>query len=968
MAFITNTSSYPVSVMNLEGSTFTIPANGGTLLINNTDIQSATLTPLVANGEVNCIYWINTEGDYDNVLASLIAGPGWNQYKGTWSSTWVYVVNDVVNFSGYTYMCLVGNTNQSPPTSPGNTTYWQLVGNTGIVNSAAVVSSNGVLAATSAAQAAASAAQAEAAASLASVTGTSTTSLTPGSGTISLTTQTNMLFSYPQYVIISSAANSTNYMFGQVASYQPTSGLLTVNVSIYGGSGTHTDWKIALSGLAGTSWNWAGAWNSTTAYTSFTGVSYNGSSWLCIANNTNQPPVAGTYWSPMTLGIDNRGNWATATAYNINDIVKDFTGTGNIYQCVVAHTSGTLSVDISNGNWYLLVNNASAAASAAAAAASATAAALSASGTTYNGTSTTSVTIGTGSISFTTQTGLQFSAPQWVIIASTANNANYMTGNVTSYNSSTGVLIVNVVSNGGSGTYGSWQISLAGVPGAGWNQWKGTWSNATSYHLNDEVALNGSSYICISPNTNQVPPNATYWNVVAQAGIAVGAGNFAGQVTYTGSQTLSAAQTGYLITFTGTSPATFTLPLISTMTGGENMIIQNLTPYALTLQCAGSDTTVIGITSLTLSRYDEIIITAQSTSSVWTAAGGSAALPYSSVFAGPNWTTPAQFDNTTRLATTQYVNAAGLQFPVGHGIFFTTATSLSLSQLGGWGEFQANVTVTLPPIASAMLGVAFTFQGGSTGGTIAGNGGTDEIYNASGSSATSLAIAAGETITIVNNGSATGWYVVFDGLSAPVVNTAVNGGQSISCTAGGTITLTATQAVAQIMIFTGTLPSNTIIVVPTAFKTFVVENSTTGAYTLTVKTASGSGVIVNQGKTQELICDGTNVVISSTDLIGSGICPITIWNTISTATTAVAYVGYQINTSTASVTLTLPANPLPNQWIDIGDYAGTFSTNNLIIGYNGNNIMGLAQSMTVGVSNITFRLTYIDATQGWKIT
>jgi hypothetical protein len=46
----------------------------------------------------------------------------------------------------------------------------------------------------------------------------------------------------------------------------------------------------------------------------------------------------------------NRGAWATATAYALNDLV---TQTGVTYVCVVAHTSGTFSTDLSAGKWQI---------------------------------------------------------------------------------------------------------------------------------------------------------------------------------------------------------------------------------------------------------------------------------------------------------------------------------------------------------------------------------------------------------------------------------------------------------------------------------------------------------------------------------------------------------------------------------------------------------------------------------------
>lgn len=82
-------------------------------------------------------------------------------------------------------------------------------------------------------------------------------------------------------------------------------------------------------------------------------------------------------------------------------------------------------------------------------------------GTDFSGTSTTSVLIGTGAKSFTTQTGKQFQIGQSIRVASTVSPSNYMDGQVTAYNSGTGVLDVSVSAVGGAGTLAAWTISLA---------------------------------------------------------------------------------------------------------------------------------------------------------------------------------------------------------------------------------------------------------------------------------------------------------------------------------------------------------------------------------------------------------------------------------------------------------------------------------------------------------------------------
>ena len=94
-----------------------------------------------------------------------------------------------------------------------------------------------------------------------------------------------------------------------------------------------------------------------------------------LAFDSNGDPTTGE-----VIG-DNRGNWASGTAYNKRDIVKD-TSNGNVYYANTSHTSSgsqPISTNADSAKWDLLVDNASAGASATAAASSATAAAGSAS-------------------------------------------------------------------------------------------------------------------------------------------------------------------------------------------------------------------------------------------------------------------------------------------------------------------------------------------------------------------------------------------------------------------------------------------------------------------------------------------------------------------------------------------------------------------------------------------------------------
>lgn len=79
-------------------------------------------------------------------------------------------------------------------------------------------------------------------------------------------------------------------------------------------------------------------------------------------------------------------------------------------------------------------------------------------------TSSSSVLIGTGDKTFTVTAGKAFAAGMSVNVVNTANPANYMSGFVKSYSSTT--LVVTVITTGGSGTLAAWSIAL-GLSGGG---------------------------------------------------------------------------------------------------------------------------------------------------------------------------------------------------------------------------------------------------------------------------------------------------------------------------------------------------------------------------------------------------------------------------------------------------------------------------------------------------------------------
>jgi hypothetical protein len=110
--------------------------------------------------------------------------------------------------------------------------------------------------------------------------------------------------------------------------------------------------------------------------------------------------------------------------------------------------------------------------------------------------------------------------------------------------------------------------------------------------------------------------------------------------------------------------------------------------------------------------------------------------------------------------------------------------------------------------------------------------------------------------------------------------------------------------------------------------------------------------------------NGTSISLGATAEISAG----TSWQAVKTSDfNAAAGEGYFVNTTSATVTATLPASPTLGDEISIIDYAGTFDTNALTVGRNGNSIQGSAADLTVSTERAGFTLVYVDGTQGWLL-
>ena len=206
---------------------------------------------------------------------------------------------------------------------------------------------------------------------------------------------------------------------------------------------------------------------------------------------------------------------------------------------------------------------------------------------------------------------------------------------------------------------------------------------------------------------------------------------------------------------------------------------------------------------------------------------------------------------------------------------------------------------------------------------------------------------------------------------------------------------------------TGTITGNQVVTIPdTIEKIYIFENGTTGAFTVQVKTVSGTGptfTAVNKGQ-KFVYANGTDVIDIELGVPGGtdkqiqfndngafgGITMGTAGQILSTDGTTASFTdpaaggaswqavktanfnvaagdGYFVNTSSAAITATLPASPSLGDFASFIDYAATFDTNNLTIARNGKNIQGVAEDLTVSVERAGLTLVFTDNTQGWLL-
>ncbi|WP_225706129.1 hypothetical protein [Bradyrhizobium cenepequi] len=184
--------------------------------------------------------------------------------------------------------------------------------------------------------------------------------------------------------------------------------------------------------------NLRGQWDADADYDVGDAVSRDGSSFAALQPNTNQTPPNAAYWQvlaakgdPGTDGTD--GVDGTAATVTVGTTTTGAPGTAANVTNSGTSLAAVLDFTIPTGKG-------------------------------YGGSSTTSLAIGTGSKTFTTQTGLAYTNGARVRATATAGATGWLEG-VATYSGTT--LTITADKSNGSGTGTAWNLNASGEPGAG---------------------------------------------------------------------------------------------------------------------------------------------------------------------------------------------------------------------------------------------------------------------------------------------------------------------------------------------------------------------------------------------------------------------------------------------------------------------------------------------------------------------
>jgi len=222
-------------------------------------------------------------------------------------------------------------------------------------------------------------------------------------------------------------------------------------------------------------------------------------------------------------------------------------------------------------------------------------------------------------------------------------------------------------------------------------------------------------------------------------------------------------------------------------------------------------------------------------------------------------------------------------------------------------------------------------------------------------------------LELVTTGEKAGLWGTITNTNLQILEQTATGYLSVDM-AGASVTLTLTDGATSngkniYLRLYGTLSANRTLTMPvTANRVWIVKDETVrGASnrTLGVLTASGTTTQIPPGATVLCRSNGSETDVT---ILQKGYETITDSNS---PYTTVAGAQILANTTSAVITVTLPAAASTGDEVTIIDARGTWGSNNLTVGRNGLKINTADSDLTLSNNGQSITLVYIDATRGW---
>jgi hypothetical protein len=166
---------------------------------------------------------------------------------------------------------------------------------------------------------------------------------------------------------------------------------------------------------------------------------------------------------------------------------------------------------------------------------------------------------------------------------------------------------------------------------------------------------------------------------------------------------------------------------------------------------------------------------------------------------------------------------------------------------------------------------------------------------------------------------------------ASLIEQAITGVGAITVSGSSNYTLTVTNGASDearnaVLNITGTLTAAINVICPTAAKTYIVKNDTTGGFAITLKTSAGTGISVPNGATMLLYCNGTDVVSAVTYLALANFGNVNYTGTLSGGTGVVNIGSGQVYKD-ASGNVGIGTNSPTNKLQVVGSVGASSTTN-----------------------------------------